>query len=218
MTMPRRFLLALVVPALTAGCTARPFHDHFEAGRFAEAARAFEEDPSLERDERALLRAAIVYAIPNGPDHRPDRARVLVRRILERGKDDEYAQHARWVLAFLDEMDRRAEEARSLQARVDTLIGRIAALEEESRSLQALIARERLHADAFRALAERLEAELRRAEGELRDLQDNLRQLKEVDLQRLGAGGLSGSAAPPAQGDSIIPDSSTTRPANGAGG
>src|SRR5690606_12021060 len=93
MTMPRRFLLALVVPALTAGCAARPFHDHFEAGRFAEAARAFEEDPSLERDERALLRAAIVYAIPNGPDHRPDRARVLVRRNLERDEDDEDAPH-----------------------------------------------------------------------------------------------------------------------------
>lgn len=217
MTMPRRFLLALVVPALAAGCTARPFHDHFEAGRFAEAARAFEADPSLERDERALLRAAIVYAVADGPAHRPDRARDLVGRILERGKDDEYARHARWILAFLDEVERRAAEARSLQARVDTLVDRIAALEEESRSLQALIARERLHADAFRALAERLEAELRRTEDELRDLQDNLRLLKEVDLQRLGAGGLSGSAAPPAAGDSIPTDSTTTRPANGAG-
>ena len=214
MTMPRALIIALIAPILAAGCAARPFHSHFEAGRFEEAARAFEEDPSLLRDQRALLRAAIVYADPASPAHDPERARELLDRLIEERGDGEYARHARWVLAFLDELGRREEEARRLQMRVDSLISRIAALEAESHSLQQLIARERLHADAFRALAERLQAELRRTEEELRGLQENLRQLKEVDLQRLGAGGLSGGAAPPAANDTIADDTTTTRPVN----
>lgn len=215
-SFPLRFVLALVVPVFAAGCASRPFHDHFEAGRFDEARRAFEADPSLLQDDRALLRAAIVYADPGSPAHDPERARELLIRLIERGEEGANARHARWVLAFVDELERRAVEARALQVRVDSLIARIATLEEESRSLQELIARERRHADAFRELAERLEAELRRAEDELRGLQENLRQLKEVDLQRLGARGISGAAAP-APADTTPEDSTTTRPANGSG-
>lgn len=204
-----RLLLALGVMGAAAGCAARPFDAHFEAGRFAEAARLFDADSALHRDQRALLRAAIVHVLPTSPAYHPERARELLHRMLTLHPDGEHAPEGTRLLILLYEVDRLTKEAERLRRRSDSLSHQITLLEEERRSLQESLERERLQADVLRTLAERLEADLRRTEFELRTLQNDLQLLKAVDLQRLRGGGATGPQTAPDSGGSA--DSSGAR-------
>lgn len=95
--------------ALVGGNTA--FDRHFEAGRFAAAVDSFEADSSLQRRERPLFRAGLVYADPADSTYDPERARELLLRLTELYPDTEYRHQARAILALLEltlEADARA--------------------------------------------------------------------------------------------------------------
>lgn len=206
---PLRFCLALIVCAAAAGCAARPFDRHFEAGRYAEAASIFAADSALHRDERALYRAATLHAIPGSATYDPERARELLHRMLMLKPDGDHAAAARRLLAFVDEIRRLDATATRLRQQVDSIAARLAEVEQDRNSLQDMLSRERQQVDLLRTLAQRLETDLRTTEARLRIMRDDLERLKEIDLQRLRAG----SHNPAAPAGSVPPDSTAgTRP------
>lgn len=109
------FLLSGLGLVSGLGCaTATPEFDRlFEAGHYAEAARAFEADSVLHADERALFRTGVAHALPGSAAHDPARARTLFERLLSAHPGTEYRQQTAWILALME----HAEEWRRAAAR-----------------------------------------------------------------------------------------------------
>src|SRR5690554_1803504 len=99
-------LILLAATALTTACSTTRFDELYEARDYVGAARAFEADPSLQADARALFRAGMIHATPNSPTYDPGAARPLLERLIIRHPNSDYAEPARRTLAFLNEIQR----------------------------------------------------------------------------------------------------------------
>lgn len=119
-----RIPLGAAAVAALAGCAtlgglgSHPFHRHYRAGEYAEAARIFEQDSSLQRREKALYRASIMYALPESPVRSRARATVQLRRLLELYPQSEYRRESASLLAVLTRVD-------SLELRLDRVRDRL---------------------------------------------------------------------------------------------
>jgi hypothetical protein len=122
----------LAATALVTGCAATRgsgdppsassrFVAAYEAGRFAEATRAFESDARLRSDPETAVRAALAYAHPAHPARAPERARSLLRGAGALDPVSLVSRDAAVILAMLD-----AE--RDLRARLDGLRAELDAL------------------------------------------------------------------------------------------
>jgi signal transduction histidine kinase len=185
----RRTATVLAVVALlgTAGCASTSFDRHVAAGRWAEAAQAFDADSALHADPRAVYRAALIYGSPDLGTYRPDVARQLLERVLQLRPGARDREFALRFIALLDELERlRAEsgareqelrreihrlntEATEIRAELDELKARVAAKEEEGTAMRGLIGR--------------LEMALRDRDQQLRTLREELELLKAIDLR-----------------------------------
>jgi hypothetical protein len=150
-----------------AGCAGapHPFERYVEAGRYEEAARAFEADSTLWNRPETLMLAGRVFSDPSVSTFDIERARTALERILSAFPGSPEASQARIVLPLLVEVEgvRRELAARTAEnaaraAQADTLI-------------------------ASREASERQIADLR---GRLQVLQAELQQVKE-ELERLKA-------------------------------
>lgn len=186
-----RFAVALVLLA-SAGCATSSFDRHFEARRYAEAATAFDEDPSLHDEERALFRAGVAYALPESPVHRPERARDLLERLLDLHPGTAHRDEAMRLLALLAELERleanAARRERELRRRELTLTAQVARLRRSAEWLEARVEAGEKQMEMCRAMTARLDRTLRDREGELRALREELDRLKAIDLRSAGPG------------------------------
>ncbi|MBX6363760.1 MAG: hypothetical protein IRZ00_07825 [Gemmatimonadetes bacterium] len=159
-------LLALV--AITA-CASNGFHRAAAAGRTDEMIRAFESNPSLWKDDEALLQIGLVYALPGSPHYDPAAAREYFGRLTRLHPTSEQSAQARRLDRLLAEIQRlgnaaeqRQDSLQHLAARVDSLDGRLG----EQRQAVA-----------------QLQAEIRRRDAQIKALQDELDRLKAIDLR-----------------------------------
>jgi hypothetical protein len=152
--------------------------------RWAEAARLFSADSTLLNDEQALYSAAVLFGSPAKPTYDPERARVLLRRLLAAFPGSKYAPDATDRLALIDE----AVNARSGVARVRELEARIAELTAQQGRLRAQLDSAQAQSEASKRSAARLEADVRERDEQLRALRLELKQLKEIDLKPRPAG------------------------------
>lgn len=102
--MKRRHVRSLVGLAglVAIACSTREMDRYFDSGEYALVAGAFEADPDLESDERALFEAGVAYALPASAVRDPERARVLLTRLLEMYPDTGHRRDAEWILSFVD--------------------------------------------------------------------------------------------------------------------
>jgi septal ring factor EnvC (AmiA/AmiB activator) len=180
----RSAIPALVALLGAAGCASSQFDRLFDAGNYAEAARVFESDPSLQGDERALFRVALAHAVPGSEVYRPAHARELLGRFLTLYPESSRRGEASRILALLQELERSERRAAERDEETRTLRGRIAELQDRIDWLEASLERQERQANLFREITERLEEDLRRAEEQIRALQEELARLKEIDLKR----------------------------------
>ncbi len=173
------FLLGLVGTALGAACahaTGGPFDHAFDAGDYIEAARIFDSDSALWRNEAALFRTATARATPGGPVYDPARARAELQAFLEHFPRSEHRGEALRLDALLSQLQRLSEQNHALVLRADSLALRTDSLVVRVDSAGARAAEQR------RATTQ-LQADLRRTEAELKAVQEELARLKAIDLR-----------------------------------
>lgn len=175
-------VLAISIGLLSA-CAASRFDELYEARDYAAAARAFEDDPSLHTDARALYRAGMIHAAPKTATYDPASARPLLERLVTEHPSSEYVDAAHRTLAFLAEIERLeddvvrlATEAGVLNVEVDHLRTLIERLDERSE-------REDDQIELLGQMVKRLETELRNRDRRIRALEEELEQLKAIDLR-----------------------------------
>lgn len=211
------FAIGLTLLLGSAGCATSQFDQHFEARRFAAAARAFDNDPSLHDRERALFRAGVVHALPGSPAYDPHLARTLLERLILLYPESSRRDEATRLLGFLAKLERLEEDARrresQLQRDLEESTAEIAHLRREIGWLEARIEVQQWHGNFLRRSVERLEADLKDKEREVQALRDELSRLKEIDLQQQSGtnrGPPATNRPPGANGSSTAPDSSSS--------
>ncbi|MEP6618793.1 MAG: hypothetical protein ABJE47_05745 [bacterium] len=171
--------IAAVAVALSACATARPFDRLLSERRWADAATAFAGDSTLMNDEHALHSAGMLFGSPARSTYDPERARLLLQRLLARFPDSKYAVDAEDRLALLEATSRLT----AITVRTHELEARIAELTAQQQRVRAERDSVVAQSDVLRRGAGRLEADLRDRDEQLRVLRLELRQLKEIDLK-----------------------------------
>jgi len=176
-----RTMSAAVLAAAGVACAHPSQFERYIAGeQWSEAAREFDSDSSLLRNERSLYQAGLLYGTPGRATYNPERARGLLSTLLVRFPDTKYRSDAASRVALLDETLRAHRDA---EAREHELSVRIARLELETRGLRARADSITAQGDSLRAVIGRLEAERHDREEQLRALRLELQQLKDIDLK-----------------------------------
>lgn len=175
----RARIVALGLAATTA-CATSQFDRYLSRQQWADAARVFAADSSLQNDEHALFEAGVLYGSPGRPTFDAERSRLLLRRLIARFPQSKYLGDATDRLALLDEIARAKRDA---EAHERELTMRIDALTTETRLLQARFDSLASQSDQLRRSAARAEAELHDREEQLKALRNELQRLKEIDLK-----------------------------------
>ena len=180
LTRERSRILALGLVATTA-CATTQFDRYLSKQQWADAARVFAADSSLQNDEHALYEAGVLYGSPGRPTFDAERSRVLLRRLISRFPQSKYLSDATDRLALLDEIARARRESdghqRELTLQIETLTN-------ETRLLHARLDSLTGQTDQLRRSSARTEAELHDREEQLRALRNELQRLKDIDLKR----------------------------------
>lgn len=99
--------------------------EYFASGKYAEAARAYDNflrnNPPAENQDRALFRLAIAYAIPGSPIHNWQRALVLFKRVLSLFPKSPLALQADFILGLQAEVDKLRADVREREDRIKQL-------------------------------------------------------------------------------------------------
>lgn len=175
----RTRIIALGLVATTA-CATTQFDRYLAKQQWADAARVFAADSSLQNDEHALYEAGVLYGTPGRPTFDADRSRALLRRLVTRFPQSKHLGDATDRLALLDEIARAKGES---AAHERELTLQIEALTTETRQLHARLDSLSGQTDQLRRSATRAEAELHDREEQLRVLRVELQRLKEIDLK-----------------------------------
>lgn len=164
------------------------FDDHLRAGRWTEAAAAFERDSARHDDPDALRRIADLHATPGRPEWDPRRAAQLYASARRHGGPG-------WVMpggsarsAALVEQVIRLQEAhlasqREATVRLARADADIALLRAERDSLARVAAASDGEIASRARLIARLERSLQEREAEARQLRQSLERLKAIDLK-----------------------------------
>lgn len=180
------FLAALLLPVLTACASTSAFEQHYDAGRYSEALRTFEQNPESLEGERALFRSGVLYLTSEGEDHDIDRARRQFERLLTRFPDTRYRAQVNGYLSMLDRVDSLESHVAERKSEADSLRSEVRRLENRSGWLQAALIGREAQAELLRLSTERLRDTLREMEDEIAGLREELERLKEIDLQPSG--------------------------------
>ncbi len=165
----------------TTACATTQFDRYLSKQQWADAARVFSADSSLQNDERALYEAGVLYGSPGRPTFDADRSRALLRRLISRFPQSKYLGDATDRLALLDEMARAKRES---DARQRDLALQIEALTTETRQLHARLDSLSGQSDQLRRSASKADSELHDREEQIRALRNELQRLKDIDLKR----------------------------------
>jgi hypothetical protein len=177
--MERTRIIVLGLAATTA-CATSQFDMYLSRQQWADAARVFVADSSLQNDEHALFEAGVLYGSPSRPTFDPERSRALLRRLISRFPESKYLGPAADRLALLDEVARAKRDA---EAHERELTAKIDALTTEARQLHVRLDSLSGQSDQLRRSAARAEAELHDREEQIRALRNELQRLKEIDLK-----------------------------------
>jgi len=177
---PHRTSIVALCIATTTACATTQFDRYLSRQQWADAARAFAADSSLQNDEHALFEAGILYGSPGRPTFDPERSRTLLRRLIARFPQSKHLGDATDRLALLDEIARAKRDAESHERE---LTAQIDALTTETRQLHARLDSLSGQSDQLRRSAARAEAELHDREEQLKALRNELQRLKEIDLK-----------------------------------
>ena len=193
---------ALAAAFLAAGCATvrggdglRRADDLLARGDWAGAAAAYhgalaDGVPPADQ-ERALLRLALIYALPESPLHEPARAEALLGRLAARGSAGPDGRAAALILAQERERRRLAADLAVESARADALAARLQAAEsataeaagERAAAAESAEAKARQSAELRRRAGE-IEVELARCREQVARLESELARLKAIDLER----------------------------------
>jgi tetratricopeptide (TPR) repeat protein len=182
-----RIAAVMLAASVVHGACSSAFDRSFDAGRYDEAIQHFAADSTLRNEPGALYRAALAYATPDHPAYDPERARELLRDLLDRFPGSGEHRHAVALFSLLETSGRLEREGERVQAELQALRQQVATLE------QRIAQQEALHADvassnvALRDSLERAQRVLRVREAQMRALQDELRALKRIDLRPVSA-------------------------------
>lgn len=186
----RRFLgLTVTVASLGLGACASttPFDQAMDAHRWTEAANRFNADTSLQNDEHALFRAAMLYSFPARDTYDPIRARNLFNKLLELYPSTPNRQIAIDHLALLYELQRVQDKADSQERTYQMQITQLAAdtlrMRKTLDSLSVRLQTEQDQSAILHKMTSLLENDLRARENQLHDLDAELAQLKAIDLK-----------------------------------
>ncbi len=177
-----RTTAALILAAATsAGCAhasafERAFQHAFDSGQVEEAARIFDSDSALWRNENALFRTATARAMPGSPIYDPANAHTELQAFLTYFPQSQHRGEALRLDALLVHLQRLSSQNRSLSLRADSLANRLDSLASRSDSANVRMAEQR-------RMTLQLQADLRRTEAELKSVQDELQRLKAIDLR-----------------------------------
>lgn len=187
-------VLALLAAAVLSACaggflgSGSSFERAFESGRYESAVATFARDSSLHTEEEPLFRVGLLRATPDRPFYDPDRARMLLNRLLDLHPDTHFRAYAEGLLSLLDRME-------ATSSRVAALRDELAETEARTDSLRAELLETGVRVDSLEeelAAAEGLEEKLEAALSRAARLEKQLEQLKQVHLQQppdTGAGG-----------------------------
>lgn len=184
-------LAAVVLPACAGGFlgSRNSFERAFESGRYESAMATFARDSSLHTEEEPLFRAGLLRATPDRPFYDPDRARMLLSRLLDLHPDTDFRAYAEGLLSLLDRMEATSSRVASLQEE-------LAETEARNDSLREALLETGVRVDSLEeelAAAEGLEEELEAALSRAARLEKQLEQLKQVHLQQPPDTGTGGS-------------------------
>lgn len=166
--------------ATTTACATTQFDRYLSSQQWAEAARVFAADSSLQNDEHALFEAGVLYGSPGRPTFDAERSRALLRRLIARFPQSKHLGDATDRLALLDEIARAKREGEAHQRE---LTAQIDALTTETRQIRARLDSLSGQTDQLKRSAARTEAELHDREEQIKTLRNELQRLKEIDLK-----------------------------------
>jgi hypothetical protein len=171
---------AVAALVAVAACASPPFRRYFTAGRWPDAVQAFAADSSLLDDERALFEAGTLFSSPARETYDPERAKVLLHRLLNRFPKTKYRAEAVDRLALVDTVLVARDSA---VARARIVEAQIAELTADRNRLRATLASALFRSDSLQERVTRLESDLRERDDQIRALKFELAQLKEIDLK-----------------------------------
>lgn len=178
--MRRTSLVVLLVALAIMGCATSRVRPNISDQQWIADAHAFDANPALMNDERALYRASVLFGTPGRPTYDPAKARTLLLAFLDRFPGSDRRDDATERLALLDDIVRVRRDAatrqRELEARIDVATADARVLREKLDSASS-------QGDQMRKNSTRLESDLREREDQLRALRLELQRLKEIDLK-----------------------------------
>lgn len=187
--------VALVAAAVLTACaggflaSGSSFQSAFESGDYESAVTTFARDSSLHTQEEPLFRVGLLRATPNRAFYDPDRARMLLNRLLSLHPDTHFRAYAEGLLSLLDRIEATSSRVAALRDELDETGAR-------ADSLRAALLETGVRVDSLEkelAAAEGLEKKLEAALNRAARLEKQLEQLKQVHLQQppdTGTGGL----------------------------
>lgn len=172
-------LSTIAVACAATACASVPFERYVSQQRWPEAAAAFDADSTLLNNERALFDAGMLFSSPARGAYDPDRARLLLQRLLSRFPASGHRLEAADRLALLDTAIAardRASRTREVEAQIHALVADTLRLRAQLDSLTST-------RSAVERNTARLEADLRDRDEQIRELRSELARLKEIDLK-----------------------------------
>lgn len=115
-TRHRMLWSAFLAGLLLAGCGGGGFHDHWRAGRYEAAARAFRADSALRSDARALYRMAVLQLSPGLPLHDRSAARSNLEAALALDPEPEVRREAAVLLELTGQVIRLRDQLEALKS------------------------------------------------------------------------------------------------------
>lgn len=182
--MTLRHVVLLTTALAGGGCAASALDRFFEAGQYESAVRAYEADPSLAANDRALYRLALSYAAAGTDVYDPERARALLAQLETRYPESRYRAEVTVAGGLLGAIVALRDTVEGDRELLDSLRADIRAVEAANAALEDSLGAGRRRIAELTAAAQRLEAEVEAKDSGLQRLEDELRRLKNIDLGR----------------------------------
>lgn len=199
--MRRLFILLLLsTPLLLGACAKKPRpvpvsvpaappapdyfkegEERFESGNFDGAAAAYEKFLNGGRGahrDKAMFRLALTHYLPDTSLQDPQRARTLLRRMVEEFPASPYRSQAEFILDLENEIEGLRMEAAGNVARIEELMSDMERMRGE------LLHERQTEVGKLQADLRERDEKIKRMSGEIEKLATELEKLKKIDMER----------------------------------
>ena len=181
--------LGLAAALASACASTSPGNRYFESGDYTRAAAAYEKSLKegewlVEQEDQVLYRLALIYAAPDSPHKDPERARVLLHRLVDEYAESPYGLAAGLILKLQQTVADLRAAALQTERKINSLLRETAKVKRGSDRMEAEAGAQEESIQKLSRQVRRLRGEIERLAAEVADREAELQRIKEIDLAK----------------------------------